>query len=307
MLKIRRKLKLNETQSKIGKYWDIKKIADKRLRWWNSPNIIRYYNYRICGKYLDGWNSGPIDVLKRTAGENKKFEKAVSVGCGNGTKEMELIKQGFVNKFICYELSERRIEEGKTHAEKYGIADSIEFHLGDFFESDDNLPAYYDLVFWDNSIHHMLDTRKAVINSNRILKEGGYFFCNDYVGANRFQWSDLELAVMNGVRQSLPDEVFIVNGKQVQQFVTRNDVEKMKQIDYSEAADSENIIPSIKEIFQNPFIAYAGGTVFHICLNDILQNIPENSDLLKHLLQIDADAADHGIGQYAFILAQKTL
>lgn len=298
---------LNETQTKIGKFWDVKKNEDARIRWWNSPHIIRYYNYRVCGRYLDGWNAGPIDILKKSAGENKKFERALSIGCGNGKKEIELIKQGIVKKFICYELSEKRIKEGKNNATKDGIAEAIEFHLGDFYKSADNLPENYDLVFWDNSIHHMLDTRKAVINSKNILKNEGYFFCNDYVGANRFQWSDLELAIMNGVRQSLPDEVFIVNGKQKQRFIVRNDVEKMKQIDYSEAADSENIIPAIKEVFQNPFIAYTGGTIFHICLNDILQNIPENSDLLNHLLEIDSAAADHGIGQYAFILAQKKI
>ena len=45
--------------------------------------------------------------------------------------------------------------------------------------------------------------------------------------------------------------------------------------------------------------------IYHTCLNDILQNIPENSDLLNYLLQMDDEIADHGFGQYAFILAQK--
>lgn len=289
----------------IGKYWDKQIDLCVRSRWWDSSSIIRHYNHRICGEYLEGWNAGPVRVLKTISGSARTFDCAVSIGCGTGTKEMFFLEQGIVKKFICYELSEQRVRLGEKIAEEKGMSDSIEFHIGNFFESEFNEEERFDLVFWDNSIHHMLDTRNAVLVSKRILKHGGIFFCNDFVGANRFQWSDLELSIINGVRLSLPEELFHVNEKVIKRFVNRPDLELMKQTDYSEAADSENIIPAVKELFSEPLIIYTGGLIYHTCLNDILQNIPEDSELLYRLLRIDEDAADHGLGQYAFILAGK--
>lgn len=292
-------------EREIGEFWDKQKSTELRLRWWQSPHIIRHYNYRICGEYLDGWNEGPLKILYNKMDGNISFERAVSVGCGTAKKEMDLIEKGFVKKFVCYELSEQRIKEGEKLAFEKGISEAIEFHCGNFFESNDNVEESYDLVFWDNSIHHMLDTKKAVYNSKRILKRGGFFFCNDYVGKNRFQWSDLELAIMNGVRLSLPDEVFTAEDRQLRRYVVRQSLTRMIETDYSEAADSENIIPAVRESFEDALIINTGGVIYHTCLNDILQNIPENSDLLNYLLQMDDEIADHGFGQYAFILAQK--
>lgn len=301
--------RMDSKEIEIGRYWD-KQQKEKvqkagcRLRWWDSPHIIRHYNYRACGKYLDGWNAGPLQILNCIKND-ACLQSAISIGCGTGTKEMMLIEQGIVKKFICYELSGQRIIEGKRIAAEKGISDAIEFHLGNFFSSDDNLAGKYDLIFGDNSIHHMLDTRSAVRRSKEILKDGGFFFCNDFVGANRFQWTELELAIINGIRLQLPEDIFQSGNKKLKRFVQRPDLDKMMQTDYSEAADSENIIPSVQDVFQDPLIRNIGGVIFHTCLNDILQNIPENSILLNHLLSLDAEAADHGFSQYAFVLAQK--
>lgn len=211
------------------------------------------------------------------------------------------MEMGLVNHFSCYELSEMRINEGKRIAESKGLSEKITFHFGNFYDSQENRNENFDMVFWDNSLHHMLDTKEAVRSSYEVLKPGGVFFCNDYVGATRFQWSDLEIAIANGVRATLPEEVF----HDFKKYISRPNLERLKEIDFSEAADSENIIPSIRTFFQNLQIINLGGTIYHLCLNDILKNIPEDSELLYWLLQMDAAAAEHGFWQYAFILARK--
>ena len=87
----------------------------------------------------------------------------------------------------------------------------MRFICGDIFLNMET-NAKFDLVFWDNSLHHMKDARQAVQYSYEILKEGGFLYCNDYIGASRFQRTDMEMAIVNGIRLYLPDEVFIKPG-----------------------------------------------------------------------------------------------
>lgn len=82
-------------------------------------------------------------------------------------------------------------------------------------------------------------------------------------------------------------------------------VEQIINMDPSEAADSENIIPAIKENFIHADIRYAGGLIYLVCMEDIIHNITEDDPLLGYLLELDDQTIKFGLSQYAVILAQK--
>jgi hypothetical protein len=44
----------------IGKYWDsmTSNSKPKRVRWWESPLILRHINEMVCGIDLDGFSAG---------------------------------------------------------------------------------------------------------------------------------------------------------------------------------------------------------------------------------------------------------
>lgn len=290
----------------IEKHWnDAAKIQNNkkfRLRWWESPTIIRHVNHTICGEYIDGWNAGAIRLLRHKMGG---YKTAISIGCGEGTKEMMLLERNLVQKFACFELAKERIIKGRELAEKRGLQDRIMFFNEDFFISKYSEQSY-DMVFWDNSLHHMMDAYKAVKKSYEILNPGGVFFCNDFVGKSKFQWSDMELAIVNGIRMSLDEKIFQKsNGEIYKRIISRPSIDSMNRSDPSEAADSASIIPAIREVFANPIIIPTGGLVYHLCLNGILSNIEEESDLLNHLLAMDDETIEMGLSQYAFALAYK--
>lgn len=152
----------------------------------------------------------------------------------------------------------------------------------------------------------MPDTGYAIEVSNEILTEEGIFFCNDYVGPLRFQWSDIELALINGVRTMLDESVFKKDGgDSYRRRYKRPSLEHMFTTDPSEAADSANIISSIKAVFNEPLIINTGGLIYHITINYILHNIPEDSELLQWLLSMDDEIIKLGFYHYAFALAHK--
>lgn len=285
----------------IGNVWDKRVYENARSSWWDSEQLIKHINYLICGEELQGWNAGAIKQLRKI---RYTYEKAVSIGCGIGNKEMQLLEQGVVDKFICFELSDERIRIGVEQAKKRGLENRIIFYRQDFFNSA-WVNEKFDLVFWDNSLHHMPDVFTAVKISKEILKEDGVFFCNEYIGESRFQWSDEKLEYVNNLRDKLDESIFHVGYEVFPRHRKRPTLEKMLQTDPSEAADSANILPAIWKNFQNPKIVMLGGTVHMLLLDRMIQNIPDNSETMNRLIKADDEAIHQGMSLYAFILAKK--
>jgi len=292
-------------QENIEKAWSNVPKRLPRTRWWESTTILQHIAKNACGFCPDDANWGKAKLLEL----NRTFQKAISVGGGSGTKEMSLIESNIVQHFDIYELSRERILNGQKIAQEKGLEDKITFHYGDFFASPHNMSNHYDLVFWSGSLHHMLDTKFAILSSYDILKNDGYFYCDEYVGKNRFQFSNIEVTLATGVRSVLPKAVFNVpNSDPAANWPTmcgKPSIEAMIKSDISEAADSENIIPSIEKIFPHASIIHLGGLVFHFALSDILTNIPEDCGLLQDLLRIDDQTILHNFHHYAFSLAPK--
>lgn len=297
------------TQKKIGDFWSKKHLSPVRekIRWWQHQRILRHINKRVCGEPLAGAGAGMRKKLREQLGD-RVLEKGISVGCGEGIKEMRLLQEGFVKKFELYELSEVRIEKGRKIAQDRGLADRVQFHLADAFKSD--APQDFDLVYWDNSLHHMFDTPAAVQWSYERLKLDGFFVMDDFVGPSHFQWTDLNLRVASQVRSILPS-YYLDNprnpGKQLPTTLGRPNLEKFLAIDPSEAADSSRILEAVTRWFPDAEITLTGGCIYHVGLNDVLGNIDddEDSNLLDMLLLVDDLCVELGETHYAVAIAKK--
>ncbi|MCH8506898.1 MAG: class I SAM-dependent methyltransferase [Ectothiorhodospiraceae bacterium] len=305
----------NEVSQKVGSHWSKisqqNSIKSLRLRWWQSPNIIRNINQKVAGLPLDGFSNGLIYRAQELAGDRAPFANAISVGCGTGVKEMKLIKQGLVGSFKLYEVSEYRVEIGRELAKKLGVEDRVDFIVGDAFTCEVN-QEIFDLIHWDNSLHHMLDTEAAIKWSFEVLKKGGMFYMNDYVGPNYLQFSDKTRLVASKVRSIMPDK-YLVDPRRPEQLLSKKVVPTNKSAliasDPSEAADSEKIISSIKKYFPNAEINLTGGAIYHTALSDMISNFEEEEEndqlILDLLMIIDELLIDLGENQYATALAIK--
>ncbi|HAS87900.1 MAG TPA: hypothetical protein DCS48_01115 [Desulfovibrio sp.] len=288
----------------IGQHWDEHRaqVTHQRDRWWKSPRIIGHINKMICGENLTGVSEGPIKLIKEIL-DGESFDEALSIGCGGAHKELEFVKQGLVDHFYLYELSAKNCELAWQRFEKAGLSDKITVFNKDFFEDQ---PRKFDLIHWDNSLHHMFNSRDGIARTYDCLRPGGLFYMNDFIGSTRFQWSEEELEHINFFRKNLAPEIFNhPQGGRIPRLVERPSLEKMIAADPSEAADSASIIPALKELLPNPKIISTGGTIYHTALNDILMNIEEDSPLLTQALQIDKAITKKGFFQYAVCLAGK--
>ncbi|MBE9187210.1 methyltransferase domain-containing protein [Microcoleus sp. LEGE 07076] len=283
-------------QDKIAQYWSQRSLnAGRRWNWWSCRQVIRYLNRRVCGLELNGFSQGLCYRAKDILG-SKKLDVGVSIGCGIGVKEMNLIRWGLVNRMVCFELSEERIRQAEEEAKKRSLSQFIEFRREDAFQSVGNSEKF-DLVHWNNSLHHMPDTCFAIEWSKKKLKPGGLFMMDDYVGPNYIQFSDECLNLGSLIRKKLPKKYLLHPASSPENIhfldtqCQRPELSKIIAKDPSEAIDSENILVGVKKVFPDAEIVHTGGVVYFAALPPLYANFdPEDefdTGLLESLLLID--------------------
>jgi hypothetical protein len=108
-----------ETSQAIGLHWSkVTATTDPsgrvlKTRWWQHPPILRHINEKVCGKPVDGFSAGLTLRVRSMLGPRLPLSRGISVGCGNGMKEMTLLREGIVQVFDLYELADSRIAAGR--------------------------------------------------------------------------------------------------------------------------------------------------------------------------------------------------
>jgi SAM-dependent methyltransferase len=297
---------LDQRIAKAATYWSTARSTG-RTRWWTHPVILRHINRLVCGQPVDGPWEG-LERRMRALSQEEAFRRGISVGCGNALKEVRLLKKGIVRAFDVFEISPARVDQGRRLAEQQGVSDRIRFSLENAF--DQNLGNDYDLVYWNNALHHMFDVREALAWSRDRLVVGGYLVMDDFVGPSRFQWTNEQLAVASAVRALLPDR-FMVDprdpSRRLPRQIRRPSIDAMVAADPTEAADSSNILPALQALFPKNETILTGGVIYHSALNDVLANFDDTVDatLLESLLLLDKTLTDRGDTQYAVAFAPK--
>lgn len=301
----------DEQIQKAAQFWNnqTRKSGSGRDRWWHHPRILAHINRTICGKPLAGFTDGMIERIKNHPAFNGGG-KAISIGCGNGAKEMSLIEHRAAQSFDLYDISEERTRQGKKLAMEKRIADRVRF-LKYSPMNNDVSEGCYDLVYWDNSLHHMQDVHVAVLWSKKVLKMGGIFAMNDFVAPTRCQWTKFNLDIVAALRAILPPRLMENRknpGTAYPVTVDRPSLDWLMKNDPSEAADSGSILDAVRKYFPDASITLTGGCVYHLCLNDILANFEDSRDdtLLDLLLIVDDICAGMGQTHYAVAFASKT-
>lgn len=276
-----------------------------RRGWWQSEKIVRHVNKMICGRPVAGIAEGDIARLSE-ANEGRPYPLAVSVGCGDGHKEIALLRRGVVDQFHLYERSEARAEIAHAEAVRHGVDHRVRIvKAARYFSYPD---VRYDLVFWSGALRRLPDVGQALRWSHSALSPGGVLLINDYVGPNRHQWGEAERAAIRQARGSLPPRFLQTpGGGRRPVALDPHSIERWLAMDADEAADSETILPSMSGLFPDARVRHLGGVIYFAGLSDILGNFDDDRDgmALDALLLADEVLAAAGHSYYASILARR--
>ena len=107
----------------------------------------------------------------------------------------------------------------------------------------------------------------------------------------------------------MPDSFFIGLDKKefLSRLTPRVNINSLIQRDPTEAADSENIIDGLRNIFQKSAIIPLGGSIYDLVFRKILHNVDNFRDinLINEILKHDQEREDSGQYHFAIAFAEK--
>jgi SAM-dependent methyltransferase len=245
----------------------------KRSNYWQFPEIVGALNMKVCGESLPGVSQGMAKRLSRMG----RFARAVSVGCGTATKERNLLLAGIVERFDLFDLADVRLAQAQRMLTSANLDGRVTLTCDNAFR--ERPQEIYDLVYWQSSLHHMLDAYAAVQWSYEALKPGGVFAMWEYTGPTRWQWTERNLENVNAFRRSLPPKLRPEN-----LTIKRPSIAHMMKRDPSEAADSANILPAVAVAFPHAEVIDLGGALYIFGLGGIWPKIKRGNEWLFDLV-----------------------
>jgi SAM-dependent methyltransferase len=264
---------------------------------WELPWIMAAIDVRTpCG--------GMYAWLDEISG-NRRFGTAISLGCGNGKKEISLIENGIVDKVVAYDIDPDSCNRARVEAKAKGVEAKLKVVCADALAVMSDSSSRYDLVHWDSSLHHMVDVKAAAAWSWSVLRSGGCFYMNEYVGANRFQWNNLELDAANAIRSTFPENWFKKDNEWYGQRLLSPP--PLYLIAADEAPSSSAIGAAVAEFIPGVEYKPMGGIGYYVSMSGLWSSLslPSDFQYLNRMMAADKIFSDVGMFSYACALAIK--
>jgi SAM-dependent methyltransferase len=225
------------------------------LVWTASPLIRRYLHRVATGNPACDWLTGV-----RFRYLPSVVRRALVLGCGSGWLERALATPGGgIGDIIACDFAKETVERAREEAEREGKG-AIDYRVVDL-EHDSLPPGPFDLIIANDVLHHITGLERLYPLIHDALAPRGRFVFNEYVGPNRFQYSDERIELVNRYFRLFPDNLRwdpVTNSCLWRR--SRIDVKTLMAEDPTEAVRSEDVLPLARQVFSTVAdIPYGGG------------------------------------------------
>jgi SAM-dependent methyltransferase len=273
--------------ARVSQYWEqqFEKNRTDASLWTNNDIVTRHIYRLISGGSEEHWLPWFFDHYLENGAV---FERSLSVCCGDGAHELGIANTGRVRFIRGFDISEGAISQANSNFVKAAISKaSYAFEVADA----DNLKMEdrFDLILSTGALHHVTNLEKLLSRLSSMLGIDGYFVVLEYVGPNRFQWTDTQLSVINGILQQL-DQRYLKENTRID--LGRPSIVDFMAIDPSEAVRSEDVLRLLPDYFTIEYLRNFNGTVMHPLyplLNARLTNAnePDFDSIVRMILWIE--------------------
>jgi len=266
--------------------------------WSSNPILDEYINQQIieprsANSHISWWMAkyhpnGVSDCL-------------LSLACGGGHAERIALREGSARRTVGYDVSPKSLEHARLAAEQEGFADCVHYELLDL--NNGSLPReQFDAVISFGCLHHIENLEGLYAEIAASLRPGGVCYINEYVGPNRFQYSDALLHEVNKVIRTLPAAAIRVPE------LRRISSEAIIATDPSEAVRSVEVDALLHDSFDViDGREYGGGLLYALWAQVIDPEYfmqlhdPRIVKLLGQLCQLDAELTASGTIENLFV------
>jgi SAM-dependent methyltransferase len=244
--------------SQVSEYWEqqFEKNRTDTSLWTNNDIVTRHIYRLISGGSEEHWLSWFFNHYLESG---VVFEKSLSVCCGDGAHELGMANTGRVRFIRGFDISEGAIAQANASFEKAAIPKggyALEVADADDLQIEDR----FDLILSTGALHHVTNLEGLLSQLSGMLCLNGYFVVLEYVGPNRFQWTDAQLGVINDILRQL-DPRYLKENRRIE--LGRPAVADMMKIDPSEAVRSEDVMRLLPEYFTIEYLRNFNGTIMH--------------------------------------------
>jgi SAM-dependent methyltransferase len=142
--------------------------------------------------------------LLRVAQERKlKFGNGLTLGCGTGRRERDLVSRGVCRSFHGIDISEKAIAAAREIAKEQHLPLTYEVADLNFLELPEKT---FDLVVAQTALHHVLFLERVAEQIWRSLKNDGYLWIHDFIGETQGQYDPKRLSIINRILAILPEK-----------------------------------------------------------------------------------------------------
>lgn len=216
----------------VRRFWNSAFTHGRLRTWGREPIVRRRINQRITGS-PDQW---PMDWLVEYLGE-RRFPRALSLGCGEGALERDLMAKGLCGSILGLDLSDQALDLARQRAAEAGYP-TVDYQLADLDRLQLDEGAW-DAVFVHQALHHVRALEDCLRQVAAALPADGLLYLDEYVGPSRHEWDRQLLAAAESAYQELP--AAIRRRRRLQLPVDRWDP--------SEAVRASEILPMVRQFF----------------------------------------------------------
>lgn len=215
----------------IGANVTIDSISKNKI---NQPEVLKY-KAKVLGNKNNYTNYADwVDFIIKKYGPR---ERCLSLGSGLGRIEKYFVEKGFTSRIETIELCSDVNEKTRLNDNKISV------NKGDLNFTTLQEGAY-DFIICHGVLHHLINLEHILEQINNSLNDNGLLMIYEYVGPDRWQFSDKTMSVL---KENFPHLKF--NKKPKQEFIG------------FESIRSSNLLPILEKYFgdnKNESVIYGG-------------------------------------------------
>jgi len=247
-------------------FWSDVGQHEKAAEFWLAhPRVRAYVNESVSGDP----NVWPLEWFKSSGFGDRPLGRVLSIGCGLGGLERELVRSGLAAAVEGIDLHRKVIEEAERLARTEGFGGLIRYHTGDAHDYLKQHQATFDAIFFHASLHHFPDPESTLRLCRDSLRPGGLLYVDEFVGRSMKDWRIRDLVLPNILYRLLPAGVRRVG-------VIRKPVNPE---DPSEAISAGRILSAIDRSFEVVDRRDYGGNLLSLLYPNL--QLPQSEDATK--------------------------
>jgi SAM-dependent methyltransferase len=218
----------------------------------NHPLIQAYISLRALGGLVSHLEA----AIHAIRGRTRPGDVILSLGCGTAAKERVLAAALPDRVFIGTDIAGEIVDRANDEIKAQGLG-NLTVVKGDFNRLDLE-PDSLQVLLGLGAIHHVENLEGLWEQGRRALRPGGSVLAQEFVGPDRFQWTDAQITACDHALATLVPDEHKVDHRRVE----RVPLETMISLDPSEAVRSSAILSTCAAAgFRIESYASAGGAL----------------------------------------------